>query len=74
MVTTATRLTIGQFATIRCVVCNTFGSSSGVYKGKLQVKARTCVSAINGYTTAMQLHNRTNDGQSQTTGVVGLIA
>lgn len=32
-------------------------SYSSVSKGKLQVKARTCFSAINGYATAMQLHD-----------------
>ena len=72
-INTATKLTTGQIASIRCAKYKAFGSSSGVFEGKPQVKARTCFSAINGYTTAMQLHNRTNNGQSQPPRVVGLI-
>ena len=69
LVTSATKLIVGQFASIRCVRCNSFGSCPGVYKGKLQVKTRTCFSAINAYTTAMQLHECANNGQSRTIGV-----
>lgn len=44
-----------------------------ISKGKLQAKACTGLGAVNDYTTSMQLHDRVNNCQSQTTGIVRLI-